>query len=110
MISGSPRAPRATAAGMLFMLALASAGIFVPGHAQAAAMIAWQVENPFRFFTDPSDTEAHRATYRALGPTERSSPVLYAERALQSRQAVRLGGNDVPQDVLDRQSLQMRRL
>ena len=50
-------------------------------------MIAWQVENPFRFFTDPSDTEAHRATYRALGPTERSSPVLYAERALQSRQA-----------------------
>jgi len=87
MISGSPRAPWATAAGMLFMLALASAGIFVPGHAQAAAMIAWQVENPFRFFTDPSDTEAHRATYRALGPSERSSPVLYAERALQSRQA-----------------------
>ena len=51
-----------------------------------SATIAWQVENPFRFFTDPSDTEVHRATYRALGPEERATPVLSQERALQSRQ------------------------
>ena len=30
--------------------------------------ISWRVENPFRFFTDPADTEVHRATYRALRP------------------------------------------
>jgi hypothetical protein len=86
MKSGSPSAPRTIAAGMLFLLALACASIFAPGHANAAAAIAWQVENPFRFFTDPSDTEVHRATYRALGPEERATPVLSQERALQSRQ------------------------
>ena len=86
MKSGSPSAPRTNAVGMLFLLALACASIFAPGHAHAAAAIAWQVENPFRFFTDPSDTEVHRATYRALGPEERATPVLSQERALQSRQ------------------------
>jgi hypothetical protein len=86
MKSGSPSAPRTIAAGMLFLLALACTSIFAPGQAHAAAAIAWQVENPFRFFTDPSDTEVHRATYRALGPEERVTPVLSQERALQSRQ------------------------
>ena len=53
--------------------------------AYAAPVIAWRVENPFRFFTDPADTEVHRATYRALGPDERRTPILSAERALQAR-------------------------
>lgn len=55
--------------------------------AEAAAKVTWRLENPFRFFTDPSDTEVHRATYRALGPDERHSPILAAEHALQARQA-----------------------
>lgn len=50
-----------------------------------AASIKWRVENPFRFFTDPADSEIHRATYRSLGSVERLTPVLSAERALQSR-------------------------
>lgn len=53
--------------------------------ASAAAVIVWRVENPFRFFTDPSDSEIHRATYRSLGPEEKQTPVLSAERALQGR-------------------------
>ena len=53
--------------------------------AAADARISWRLENPFRFFTDPSDTEMHRATYRALGPDERLTPVLSTERALQAR-------------------------
>jgi hypothetical protein len=59
------------------------AGAITP--ASAAAVIAWRVENPFRFFVDPADAEIHRATYRALGPDEKLSPILASERALQSR-------------------------
>ncbi|MFM9941637.1 MAG: hypothetical protein ACKVP7_19310 [Hyphomicrobiaceae bacterium] len=47
--------------------------------------IAWRVENPFRFFTDPAHTEMHRATYAALSEEERRTPVLAAERALADR-------------------------
>ena len=65
---------------MAFCLPVASAG------AQAAApVLKWHVDNPFRLFTDPADTEVHRATYGALGPDERRTPVLAAERALQAR-------------------------
>ena len=35
------------------------------------------------FFIDPNDTNAHRETYRALGPRERATPVLSEEHALQ---------------------------
>ena len=56
-----------------------------PAPANAAAVIVWRVENPFRFFIDPADSEIHRATYRALGPEEKMTPVLSSERALQSR-------------------------
>ncbi len=62
--------------------------LFVPALSPASAQsatIRWRLENPFRFFTDPSDTEIHRATFRALGPTDLTSPVLAAERALQRR-------------------------
>lgn len=57
----------------------------LPQHADAAPVLKWRLENPFRLFTDPADTEVHRATYRALSPEERMSPVLSAERQLQSR-------------------------
>src|SRR5258706_12975856 len=51
----------------------------------AGPQITWRVENPFRFFTDPADTEVHRATYLSLSDAERRSPVLSAERALSER-------------------------
>ncbi|MCV0369695.1 hypothetical protein [Filomicrobium sp.] len=47
--------------------------------------IEWRVANPFRFFSNPRDTEVHRATWLALSPAERRTPVLSAERALSSR-------------------------
>lgn len=47
--------------------------------------IEWRVANPFRFFNNPRDTEVHRATWLALSPAERQTPVLSAERALSSR-------------------------
>ncbi len=57
----------------------------VPPASLPAASIAWRVENPFRFFTDPADTAVHIATYDALGAEEKRTPVLSSERALGSR-------------------------
>jgi hypothetical protein len=70
---------------MCRVLAIAALTMPLCGAAAAAPVIKWRVENPFRFFTDPADSEVHRATYRALGPEERRAPVLSAERALQGR-------------------------
>lgn len=56
-----------------------------PYPAMAEPRITWRVENPFRLFTRPSDTEVHRATYQDLGEAERNTPVLSAERALARR-------------------------
>lgn len=53
--------------------------------AAADPVILWRLENSFRFFIDPSDTEVHRATYRALQPDEKLQPVLSSEYALQLR-------------------------
>ncbi len=48
--------------------------------------ITWRVENPFRFFTDTTDTEVHRATFLALPPEDRlQRPILAAEQALSAR-------------------------
>lgn len=48
--------------------------------------ISWRLENPFRFFIDPADTEVHRATFLALSLEQRlKSPVLSAEHALARR-------------------------
>jgi hypothetical protein len=55
--------------------------------AQAEPRIAWKVENSFRFFLDPADTEVHRATWVSLSEAERKSPVLAAERLLAERHA-----------------------
>lgn len=51
----------------------------------AEPVITWRVENPFRFFQDPLDTEIHRQTYLSLDPDQRSRPVLSAEQALAER-------------------------
>ncbi len=50
------------------------------------AELTWRLENPFRFFNNPADTQVHRATYLALSPDERTSPILSAERALSGRE------------------------
>jgi hypothetical protein len=73
-------------AGRLKRLVLAALLLAAAGHGAAAGpQIEWRIENPFRFFEDPADTEVHRATFAALTPGERRSPVLNAERALGSR-------------------------
>jgi hypothetical protein len=56
-----------------------------PAPVHAEPEIVWRVDNPFRFFTDPADTEVHRATYESLNEDERRNPVLTAERALSER-------------------------
>src|SRR6185295_12831866 len=65
-------------AGLLTILALG-------GPAAAQPRIVWEVENPFRFFLDPADTQVHRATWEGLSPEQRKSPVLAAERLLSER-------------------------
>src|SRR5262245_64221623 len=55
------------------------------GSASAEPQIVWRVENPFRFFLDPADTEVHRATWQSLSEVERRHPVQSAERALSER-------------------------
>ena len=70
---------------MRFSLAALGLAVCSAGAAKAVPAIKWRVENPFRLFTDPADTEVHRATFRALSPEERRTPVLSAERALQGR-------------------------
>jgi hypothetical protein len=69
---------RRAMAGLLVTLALS-------GPAAAQPQIVWEVENPFRFFLDPSDTEVHRATWVSMTPEQRRSPVLAAERMLAER-------------------------
>ena len=68
----------------LLLASLLALSVIAPA-AGATPHIKWKLENPFRFFTDPADTEMHRATYQALNPRARLSPVLSAERALQAR-------------------------
>ena len=55
------------------------------GNAWGQPDIVWQVENPFRFFLDPADTEVHRATWVSLTPEQRANPVLAAEQLLSER-------------------------
>ncbi len=71
-------------AGLGFCLALILA-ILCAGPAAAEPQIVWQVENPFRFFLDPADTQVHRATWLSLSESERYHPVQSAERALSER-------------------------
>ncbi len=66
--------------GLLFALLMSIAS---PGSANPT--IHWRVENPFRFFNDPADTNRHRATYEALTPEQRHEPILNSERSLAKR-------------------------
>lgn len=75
--------PSLRAAGALLAY-VACTGI-VAAQTTAEPAIAWRLENPFRFFTDPAHTEVHRATYLSLSDAERKTPVLSAERALSER-------------------------
>ncbi|MEM1307077.1 MAG: hypothetical protein AAGG99_06110, partial [Pseudomonadota bacterium] len=52
------------------------------GARHAGMRIDWRLENPFRFFTDPADTELHRQTFLDLTPAERRGPILAVERTL----------------------------
>ena len=59
---------------------------FGPAPQPITVEIEWRVENPFRFFADPKDTDVHRATYMELSPEQReAAPVLAAEHALSRR-------------------------
>ena len=88
----APPVPRAPSVGDAIDPLLAPPGYTreEPGIGEAPAPtvveIDWRVENPFRFFVDPKDTEVHRATYLALSPEQReTAPVLAAEHALARR-------------------------
>ena len=74
---------RFTAVFIAFCAIAAGTGALSPAH--AGPVIKWRVENPFRLFTDPADSEVHRATYRALTPEQKYTPILSSEQALQLR-------------------------
>ena len=67
------------------VLAILALGVSQAPAQGSAPQITWRVENPFRLFTDPQDSEVHRATFEALSEEERQRPVLNAERALAER-------------------------
>jgi hypothetical protein len=71
------------AALLIVAMVAALAGAAAP--AAAGPEIRWRVDNPFRFFRDPADTEVHRATFAALAPEARHAGVLESERALAAR-------------------------
>src|SRR5690242_5645220 len=71
-------------AGLSVCLALVMAIMGTCG-AAAEPQIVWQVENPFRFFLDPADTQVHRATWQSLSEAERKHPIQSEERALSER-------------------------
>ncbi len=74
---------RFTAVFIAFCAIAAGTGALSPAH--AGPVIKWRVENPFRLFTDSADSEVHRATYRALTPEQKYTPILSSEQALQLR-------------------------
>ncbi|MEM7774156.1 MAG: hypothetical protein AAF732_01000 [Pseudomonadota bacterium] len=54
----------------------------VPTLADTSPKIDWELENPFRFFTDPEDTNRHRRAYAALSSADRRAPIANTERSL----------------------------
>lgn len=68
---------------VLGLAMLGSAGVAVANEPQ----ITWRVDNPFRLFTESTDTDVHRVTFESLSDDERRQPVLSAERALAERNA-----------------------
>ena len=79
--------------------------------ANAGPVIKWRVENPFRFFTDPADSEVHRATYRALSPDEkRKRSEAHFRRKDEARGRSRLAdfAEKLRPDEVNRQSFEFR--
>ena len=74
---------RAVATALVCVLALPATA--APVEPAVGPTILWRVENPFRFFNDSADTEVHRATFNALSPEQKLTPILSAERALGAR-------------------------
>lgn len=57
-------------------------------YAQSARpIIEWRVENPFRLFLDPSDSEQFRQSYLGLSGLEQRQPILSVERKLADQAA-----------------------
>ena len=83
-MSGADRSLRRCTSAVSLILAVAAL-LVASQPALAEPEIKWRVVNPFRLFTDPADTEVHRATYESLTEDERRTPVLSAERALAER-------------------------
>lgn len=50
--------------------------------ARAETVIEWELENAFRLFKRPEDTQLHRKAYEQLTPDERKNPILAIERKL----------------------------
>lgn len=71
------------AAGLALLATIAS--MAAAGAAAAQPQISWRVENPFRLFADPSDTQVHRAVFQSLTEEQRRTPILSAERILAER-------------------------
>ena len=69
---------------LALMLAMAVA-TSMSAAALAEPEIVWRVDNPFRFFLDPADTEVHRATWKSLTPEQAVNPIQSAEILLQER-------------------------
>ena len=75
-------------AGLLAAVAALGTGADVAlAQLEPQPQISWRVENPFRFFADPSDTQVHRAVFETLNDEEHRSPILSAERVLSTRHA-----------------------
>ncbi len=72
-------------AGLLLLAMIGGMPSAMAVEAEFQPHITWRVENPFRFFADPADTQVHRATFESLSEEERYTPVLAAERALAQR-------------------------
>ncbi len=53
-----------------------------PAPSLITPQISWQLENPFRFFTDPRDTRRHMDAFAALPADARTMPIARIERAL----------------------------
>lgn len=79
-----PRRPRRSAQFILVaLIATFSAGTLPPAAAQTSqASLQWRVENPFRLFRDPADTDKFRKFFLTLSDAEKPRPVLSAERGL----------------------------
>ena len=94
-------------AGRRIVLALALVVLWGAA-AQAEPRIAWKVENSFRFFLDPADTEVHRATWMSLTEAERKSPVLAGRAPAGRAPRGRVERDHVRQDLLGSRAQHVR--